>query len=467
MIFPRNDIVNFSFNRNLMLFLVLIAAGCSSIRMDSSTAAVAHVERVNPALERCDKPLGALAIVEDAEASWHSTLANAYKSGSAAPVIRLMAQRHEDVNAPWYRTLTNSYKLGSTLPVLRLLAQQSNCFVVVERSKRGAFADYTLNPSLTFSNNAGDAADNINFKETITLLTLIDNRSGVSLAAAKGSARNIDLGAMASLFDGHARASLGGYANTAEGKVIVAALADSFNNIIRAVRYKVQMGSEEAKPTATDSDSESTKAGFEKCDRALGTMVIVEDDDSGWYRTLIEYKLGSTVPVLKFLAQQSNCFVVIVRGGAKDMRELAQSVESRKNSNTGKGRMPYSDFTLNPFLTFSNGGLLGDKGRTDATGNANFKEISTLLSLIDNRSGAYLVAAEGSARNIDFDAIRPALNSRAGASLGAYTNTAEGKVIVAALTDSFNNIVRAMRHYKMQTLKGGLGSDKGDLPEQQ
>jgi len=249
----------------------------------------------------------------------------------------------------------------------------------------------------------------------------------------------------------------------------------------------MDMGSEKAKTTATGSaagsHSEGANAGLERCDKTLGTMAIVEDTDSAWYRTLNEYKLGSTAPVLKLLAQQSNCFVVVERGKAMNNmmreRELAQSGELRKQSNFGKGQMVSADYSLNPSITFSNtnagglggaiGGLFRGRGGVAAgvAANVNFKEASTLLTLIDNRSGVQLAAAEGSARNTDFGAMGSVFGSRAGASLGGYSNTAEGKVIVAALTDSFNNIVRAVRQYKAQNVKGGLGTGKGGLQVQQ
>ena len=41
---------------------------------------------------------------------------------------------------------------------------------------------------------------------------------------------------------------------------------------------------------------------------------------------------------------------------------------------------------------------------------------------------------------------------------GGYSNTAEGKVIVAAFTDSYNGLVKAVRQYKAQSVKGGLGT---------
>jgi hypothetical protein len=90
-----------------------------------------------------------------------------------------------------------------------------------------------------------------------------------------------------------------------------------------------------------------------------------------------------------------------------------------------------------------------------------------LLTLFDNRSGVQIAAAEGSASSTDFGAASSILGSRAGGSLGGYSNTAEGKVITAALTDSFNNLVRAVRSYKMQSVKGGLGTGRGGLQVQQ
>ncbi len=249
----------------------------------------------------------------------------------------------------------------------------------------------------------------------------------------------------------------------------------------------MDMGSSSAKTTATGSAGGSTAQGenpaLEKCDKTLGTMAIVEDMNAAWYRRLSsEYKLGSTAPVLKLLAQQSNCFVIVERGRAMDNmmqeRALADSGELRKQSNFGKGQMVAADYSLSPSITFSNenagGAAAGAAARIGGwggvlaglAGSAKVKEASTLLTLVDNRSGVQLAAAEGSARNTDFGAIGALFGSSAGGALGGYTNTAEGKVIVAALTDSYNNIVRAAKSYTMQNVEGGLGTGKGGLQVQ-
>ena len=85
-------------------------------------------------------------------------------------------------------------------------------------------------------------------------------------------------------------------------------------------------------------------------------------------------------------------------------------------------------------------------------------EASTTLILVDNRSSVQLAAAEGSAKNWDFNLAGGLLGSTAGGGLGGYTNTPEGKILTAAFMDSYNKLVRAVRNYRAQTVQGGLGT---------
>ncbi|MBB5390303.1 MULTISPECIES: CsgG/HfaB family protein [unclassified Herbaspirillum] len=258
------------------------------------------------------------------------------------------------------------------------------------------------------------------------------------------------------------------------------AAAALFAGLFLAGCSTMDMGSNSAKTAATGSaggaNAQNANAQLEKCDKPLGTMAIIEDTSAPWYGILTgQYKLGSTVPVLKLLVQQSNCFVVVERGrGMTTMmgeRALQDSGELRNRSNFGKGKMVAADYGLSPSITFTNNNA-GGAGASVAgllpggfgsaigalAGNMNSKEASTLLTVIDNRSGVQLAAAEGSATSMDFGALGRLVGSSAGGSLGGYSNTAEGKVIVAAFTDSYNNVVRAIRNYKQQTVAGGLGT---------
>lgn len=223
---------------------------------------------------------------------------------------------------------------------------------------------------------------------------------------------------------------------------------------------------------AGGATSEGGNSSLERCDQALGTIGVVEDQNAGWYRTLQSYKLGSTVPVLRMMIQQSNCFVVVERGAAMQNmqmeRQLQRSGEMREGSNMGAGQMVAADYTMNPSIQFSQntggiGGALGGLTRSlgvlgAIAGGIKTNEASTTLIMIDNRSGVQLAAAEGTAKNTDFALFGASYGWAAGGAAGGYSSTPEGKIIIAAFADSYNQLVKVVRNYRAQTVKGGLGT---------
>lgn len=172
--------------------------------------------------------------------------------------------------------------------------------------------------------------------------------------------------------------------------------------------------------SAGGAATENKNSSLEHCDTTLGTLGVVEDQNASWFQELRNYKLGSTVPVIRMMIQQSNCCFVVERGNAMQNmnteRALQQSGEMRGGSNLGKGQMVAADYTMNPSIQFSQntGGMGGALG---------------------GFSGALGVA---------------------GAIAGGYSNSPEGKLIIAAFADSYNQLVRVVRSYKAQTVKGGL-----------
>ncbi len=238
----------------------------------------------------------------------------------------------------------------------------------------------------------------------------------------------------------------------------------------------MNVGSSDAKTVATGSaggaNAQNANKQLERCSRTLGTMTIYEDKSSGWYNSLTrQHNLTSTVPVIRLLAQQSNCFVIVERGRVMNQmmeeRKLMQSGELRGGSNFRKGQMVAADYTVNPSIIFSSsdtsgvgavvGAFLGSAAGAIAGG---FKtsDATTVLTLIDNRSGVQLAAAEGSARNTDWGGLGALGGGGVGVGLGAYSKTPQGKVIVGAFMDSMNNLIRAVRAYKAQNVEGGLGT---------
>ncbi|HSV51710.1 MAG TPA: peptidoglycan-binding protein [Burkholderiaceae bacterium] len=239
-----------------------IATGMQMGSSDAKTvatgsAAGATNTNASSALEKCESPLGTVSLVENQSAGW-------------------------------YTVLTSEYRLPPTSNLLRLLVQQSNCFVVVERGAAGMNAmnreralqqsgemrqgsnfgkgqmvssDYGLSPEIVFSqDNTGGMAGSLGgliggrggaalgmlgagtkTREASAMLTLVDNRSGVQVAASEGSAAKTDIGGFGALFGGGAGAGLSGYTNTPQGKVVSAAFMDAFNQMVVSLRnYKAQ-----------------------------------------------------------------------------------------------------------------------------------------------------------------------------------------------------------------------------------
>lgn len=241
---------------------------------------------------------------------------------------------------------------------------------------------------------------------------------------------------------------------------------------------QVSMGSAGAKSPATGSaggaNSANANASLEHCTSPIGTLAVNEDHTANWYSYLNRHGIQSTVPVLRLLAQQSNCFVVVERGAGMNSvmreRELEQMGELRKNSNFGKGQMVSADYTVTPTLIFQSdnmggiggavGGLLGSVGAMVGS-SIKSQGAQSMLALVDNRSGVQVAVAEGSGSSMDIGGVMGLLGGSAGGGLGAYQKTPEGKVVVAALTDAYNNLVMAVKNYRAQEATGPKGMGTG------
>jgi Curli production assembly/transport component CsgG len=254
-----------------------------------------------------------------------------------------------------------------------------------------------------------------------------------------------------------------------------------------------KLGSAESSTAASGSAaggaSQGANAALERCDSPLGTVALVEETSADWYRLFTtQYRLGSTVPVLRLMIQQSNCFLVVERGRAmasmERERAIAASGQGRAGSNMGGGQMVAADYSLTPEVlvsargTSGGGGGLAGSSRNLAllgaiAGSIRTNEASTMLMLTDNRSGVQVSASQGSSSNTDFSAGAVLFGGGGGGGMGGYTNTPQGKVVIAAFTDSYNQMVKALRQYKPQTVQGQglggggrLGVDGGAAPSQ-
>lgn len=237
----------------------------------------------------------------------------------------------------------------------------------------------------------------------------------------------------------------------------------------------MQMGSTAASTEATGSAAGSTSQGansaLQHCASPLGTVEIYEHTNDPWYYTLTnQYHLPSVTPLIKLIVQQSNCFMIVTRGqglaASMQERTLAQSGELRNNSNFHNGQLVAADYTMVPSVNISNrnagglGAIIGELSPVAGlfAAGVHAKDADTTLLLDDNRSAVQVAAATGSARNFDFSGFGALFGGFVGGGLGAYENTAQGKVIVAAFVNAYNNLVVAVRNYHAQHIQGGAGT---------
>ena len=195
-----------------------------------------------------------------------------------------------------------------------------------------------------------------------------------------------------------------------------------------------------------------------KCEKPFGILAVNEPQEQ-YMRVFQRYQLGSPAALLRMMAQNSKCFVVVERGVAMQNiaqeRALARSGEMQQDANMGGGQMKAADFVMTAAVQVSDnnaggvggavGGLLGHKAFAAVGGGVKFKDAQTSILIADARTTVQIAAAEGKARKTNFAIGALGGGGGGGAGLGGYTSTAEGKVIAASYLDNFNKIVENLK----------------------
>ena len=117
-------------------------------------------------------------------------------------------------------------------------------------------------------------------------------------------------------------------------------------------------------------------------------------------------------------------------------------------------------------MTFSNNSMAGVAGLVGAfipgagaiAGSVNMKEAQASLLMVDNRSSVQLAAATGTGKGFDIGGFDAGTLGHKYGSLGAYATTAQGKVVLAAFIDAYNNLVTSVKSYRAQHIQGGMGT---------
>ena len=181
-------------------------------------------------------------------------------------------------------------------------------------------------------------------------------------------------------------------------------------------------------------------------------------------------------PLIRLAVAQSNCFVITSIGNNRTESKISgitdkqrNSGEFRAGSHQQKGQRVAADYYLEPAMIIDNestgqlvgalGGLLGSRNRNlgALAGGLESKASVVTLTMFDIRSGVQIAISEGNATATNYGAALGVFGPSAGGSLAGFSRSPAGKATVAAFTDAYNQMVIALRNYKAQEVKGGLG----------
>ena len=226
---------------------------------------------------------------------------------------------------------------------------------------------------------------------------------------------------------------------------------------------------------AAGGTSVGASSSLERCDETLGTLAVDDGRNAAWYYPFYSATNITTIePLLRLAAQQSNCFVITSVGNLRlddrmsgITRLQRTSGEFRAGSRQQAGQRVAADYFLEPQIVIANDSLGGVGGALGGLVGGTFGALAgaletrssvVTLSLFDIRSQVQLAAAEGSATATNFGAAAAALGGGVGGGLGGFSTTPEGKATVTAFVDAYNGMVRAVRNYEAQDVRGGLGT---------
>ena len=213
---------------------------------------------------------------------------------------------------------------------------------------------------------------------------------------------------------------------------------------------------------STGAAGSEGSAELHRCTEPTATVAVSAERVNA--PALSSYGLpANPLPALRLVMQQSNCVNVVHRDLAlaamKEERALAESGELRAGSNFEGGQLVAADYTILPEILFSEnnagavgagiaqfGSFFGVGGMLAglAIGGMRFKEAQVLLTLVDNRTGEQVAVASGSGSSTDIGGLGGAFGA-VSAIGGGYTNTNEGKVVIAAMVDAMNELIPHLR----------------------
>lgn len=229
-----------------------------------------------------------------------------------------------------------------------------------------------------------------------------------------------------------------------------------------------------ASGAAGGASSVNANDSLERCDAPLGTIAVDDGRGKEWYASFGQATQVTTIePLIRLAVQQSNCFVITAIGNNRTESKISTITDKQRNSGEfragsrqQKGQRVAADYYLEPSIIINNdtvgglaAGLSSLLGSTAGrlAGSLVSKQSVVTMTMFDIRSGVQLAISEGNATATNYGAALGAFGGSASGRLSGFSRTPEGKATVAAFMDAYNKMVIALRNYKAQEVKGGLG----------
>ncbi|HRO53367.1 MAG TPA: hypothetical protein PK043_09440 [Alicycliphilus sp.] len=209
----------------------------------------------NATLERCDAPLGTLAVDDGRGKDWYASFGAATQITTIEPLIRLAVQQSNC----FVITSIGNNRTESKISAITDKQRNSGEFRAGSNQQKGqrVAADYYMEPSIIINNDAtGQMAAGVGgmfgrvgalvggamqSRASVVTLSMFDIRSGVQISISEGNSTATNFGAAFGALGGGAAAGMSGFSRTPEGKATVAAFMDAYNNMVISLRnYKAQ-----------------------------------------------------------------------------------------------------------------------------------------------------------------------------------------------------------------------------------
>lgn len=234
--------------------------------------------------------------------------------------------------------------------------------------------------------------------------------------------------------------------------IAAAMVAASFASATPAIAQKL------AKPSAGQRLQEQTANDVPRCTRKLGTVSIVDGDNSSYWTA---WNLAPPSKLLKVLVARSGCFNIIDRGSglnaAEKERAIGGNLGLQRGSNVGQGQIKAADYVLVAEVQGANsnvsgngiaggvGGLLGGRVGGLIGGLRSKKmEANTVLSLTNVRTTETIATEDGYAAKNNISLGGGGFFAVAGAVGGGYDNTDIGRIVTLSFIQAYAKMVNSL-----------------------